>query len=285
MYVQLDKIRLHYHVVGEGRPILFLHGLVGISNGMMEIFEPIFENLSGWKRYYLDSPGNGDSEAPDWIHSSDQVLDVVEQFITKVIGDDSFCLVGYSFGGYLSLGLATRQPNKIDGLLLLCPLIEPDESKRHKPHAMIRKIDVDLYSSLEPQMKESIRTGVAGIPVVEKEVLKRGELIYNPAFEIANMAFLERIKSGNYSFSFDIFQMPVFEKPTLILTGAQDNSVGYRDAWKIKDKFLKTSFVLLDAAGHGLPLDQSVLFDMFVHEWIDRIIQDEKIIGLDFSEL
>jgi pimeloyl-ACP methyl ester carboxylesterase len=270
MLVQLAGIKLKYQVFGEGKPILFLHGFIGNSGGMAEIFEPVFEELGGWKRVYLDSPGNGESEAPDWIRSSEQVLDVVEQFIDRVIPEKDFLLVGYSAGAYLSLGLTYRRPEQIEGVMLLCPLVEPDESKRQIPTSELRKVDPEFLQSLDSDFREALLSGQTGVVVVQPRVFERMDRVYTPAHEVANTEFLNRIKEEGYSFSFDVLQVS-FDKPSLILTGRQDSSVGYLDTWKIVSRFERASFAVLDAAGHGLPLDQEQSFGVLVKEWLERV--------------
>ncbi len=272
MFVQLEKIRLHYQVVGEGKPIIFLHGFFGISDAMMEIFEPIFENVDGWRRIYIDAPGNGDSEAPEWVKGSDEILDVVEQFIDHVIPDQNFCLAGWSYGGFLSLGLIHRRPKQIDGLVLVCPLVEPEEEKRNLPEIKMCKIDDDFLSTLEPDMQESIKSGTMGLAVCDERVMKRADKIYTPGHQKANRPFLDSIKERGYEYSFDIFPLPVpFPKPTLILTGRFDNSVGYRDTWKFESQFPRATFVVLDAAAHSVPVEQEGIFVVLVKEWIERL--------------
>lgn len=270
MYVEIDDFKLHYQVIGEGKPILFLHGLFGISDGMMEIFEPIFRKYDGWKRIYLDSPGNGKSDAPEWMITSDHVLVAVDSFVEQVIADSSFALVGYSFGGYLSLGLLHKRFHQIEGLLLLCPLVESEESKRHIAKCELRKVDLEFFNSLDENVQDGLRQGAA--VYLDLSVFERAEKIYTPAFQVANEQFLNRLKKEAYGLSFDLYSFPEkYQKPTLILTGRQDNSVGYRDAWKLESQFERATYIVMDAAGHGLPLDQDMLFTTLVHEWIERI--------------
>jgi pimeloyl-ACP methyl ester carboxylesterase len=237
---------------------------------MVEIFEPVLEKIGGLKRIYLDSPGNGESEAPESIQSSDQVLDVMEQFIDKIVGDQQLLLAGYSYGGYLSLGLIHRRPEQIGGVLLLCPLVEPDESKRHIPNLEIRKVDAEFLDSLDVEFRKALLSGQFGMVVVQPRVFTRADKVYTPGHQAANADFLRRIQEKSYSFSFDVKQIS-FEKPSLILTGRQDNSVGYQDAMRIASNFERASFAVLDAAGHSLPLEQEPVFEALVMEWLERV--------------
>lgn len=56
---------IDYETIGQGIPVLIIHGW-GISKITMKgAFEPIFEKLGGYKRYYIDLPGMGQSERGD----------------------------------------------------------------------------------------------------------------------------------------------------------------------------------------------------------------------------
>jgi pimeloyl-ACP methyl ester carboxylesterase len=270
MIAEFERIRLNYQVFGEGMPVVFLHGFHGMSDGMIEIFEPIFKNLDGWKRIYLDAPGNGKSEAPDWIESTDQILQVVEEFLDEVVPGEDLLLVGYSYGGYLSMGLVHKRPAQVKGVLLVCPLVEPDDNKRHTPGLEIRKVDAEFFESIDDRFRAALLAGEAGMVVVQPRAFERAERVYTPAHKAANGDFLNRIRETGYGFSFDILE-ELFEGPSVIIVGRQDNSVGYLDAWSLSRQFKRASFVMLDAAGHGLPLEQEDIFESTVREWIERV--------------
>jgi pimeloyl-ACP methyl ester carboxylesterase len=93
-------------------------------------------------------------------------------------------------------------------------------------------------------------------------------------FEGGDGAFQARVRSNkeSYAFTFDVDETPApFEKPSLIITGRQDCLVGYRDAWNLMDNYPRSSFVVLDMAGHGAQIDQAALFNTLVNEWLDRV--------------
>jgi pimeloyl-ACP methyl ester carboxylesterase len=160
--------------------------------------------------------------------------------------------------------------------MLQCPLVEPDESKRHTASIEIRKIDSEFLGSLETPFREMVIEGKLGAVVVQQSVFDRMDLVFSPAHKIANADFLNRIKDEGYSFSFDIYEFSkIYENPSLILTGLQDDSVGYLDAWKVMSQFKRASFVVLDAAGHGLPMEQGEIFTILVKEWIERVTSYE----------
>ena len=43
---------LHHKVIGQGKPVVMLHGVTVDHRHMVEILEPAFKGLEGWKRIY-----------------------------------------------------------------------------------------------------------------------------------------------------------------------------------------------------------------------------------------
>ncbi len=73
-------------------------------------------------------------------------------------------------------------------------------------------------------------------------------------------------------FSFDVDTLPTpFDGPTLMLTARQDNLCGYRDAWDLLDNYPRATFAVLDRAGHFVNIEQDVLCQALMREWLDRV--------------
>ena len=62
-----------------------------------------------------------------------------------------------------------------------------------------------------------------------------------------------------------------FGKPTLVLTGRQDSHVGYKDGWRVLEKYPRATYAVLDRAGHALGVEQKELFQTLIQEWLDRV--------------
>jgi len=235
---------------------------------MTGCLEPIFKHRKGWKRIYPDLPGMGQTKGEKWIVGSDQMLDVVLEFIEKVIPDQHFVLAGESYGGYLARAVVQRKHNLVDGLLLICPSIIAVREKRKLPERTILLQDPQFLSTLG---KSDLVNFKSGHVVLTRRVWNRYSKEVLPGLKIADYEFLKEIEK-NRAFSFDLeARAKTFDKPSLLFVGRQDSSVGYHDAWSIVDKYPRMTLVVLDKASHDLEIEQEKVFNVLVNEWLDRL--------------
>jgi pimeloyl-ACP methyl ester carboxylesterase len=267
MECRLHRITVHYEVRGEGRPFLALHGWPLDHRATVGAFEPIFERRQRWRRIYPDLPGMGKTEGPEWLVTQDQVLDVLTDFIERVIPRERFAVAGFSYGALLAQGLVHRLADRMDGLLLLVPSMGPEETRDLPSHQVLLRKPINF----EDVADENI-TGFKNLAVVQtQEHLEAWKRDIIPGLRAADDEFLGRLRK-NYAFSFDIAALSEpFTKPALFLHGRQDNVCGYRDAWKVLENYPRATYVVLDRAGHSLHMEQRALFEALTSEWLDRV--------------
>ena len=129
---------VNYDIVGEGIPIVMLHGGPGDLLYMKGLMEPVFQEHSNWQRLYLDLPGCGLTKTDETVKSYDDVLEFVLEFITQQLPDRRFALAGHSYGGYLARGIIHRWSNRVSGLCLITPRIVQVRDKKIVPeHATL----------------------------------------------------------------------------------------------------------------------------------------------------
>ncbi|MFZ2956929.1 MAG: alpha/beta hydrolase [Candidatus Ozemobacteraceae bacterium] len=116
--------RLSYIDVGDGKPVLLLHGNPG---GKAE-FRPLAEALAaagGFHIFNFDRPGHGNSEElipeiPDsWIDA-----EAFSEIIRKLCGGKAY-VIGYSLGAFTALKIAIKHPELVSGLGLIAPYVVP----------------------------------------------------------------------------------------------------------------------------------------------------------------
>lgn len=273
MKCKIKNIDINYEIIGEGIPVLMIHGYYADLRLMKGCMEPIFEKKSGYKRIYFDLPGMGSSGFLNFVDSSDAILDVVIEFIKNIIKDENFLLVGESYGGYISLGLVHKLRKNIEGMLLICPCIEPILEKRKVPSHIVLKRNFKLLAKLSPSEFKNIECNMV---VQDEHMWTRYKKEVLSGVELYNREALQSIKEKSYQYSFSIKNMEdKFEKPTMFLLGRQDSVVGYKDSFSILDNFPRATFTILDRAGHNLQIEQEKLFNTLCNQWLS-IIENEK---------
>ncbi len=275
MFCELEGLNVYYESYGEGTPILNIHGY-GIDHHVMSnCMEPILTNRPGWQRIYLDLPGMGQTKAPKWLKNSDQMLDVVVKFCDKVMHGRRFLVAGESYGGYLARGLAFKIPQRLDGVLLICPVIIPDKARRELPPRTVFVRDEQLLATIEPSERKLFERMLV---LQDRRRWDRFQRDILPGVKARDADFNQWLIYNGYGFSFDVDRIEhPFEKPSLVLAGRQDASVGYKNALGIMDNYPRGTFAVLDRAGHGLEVEQEVVFNCMVGEWLDRVEEYQKL--------
>jgi pimeloyl-ACP methyl ester carboxylesterase len=267
MQCKVRDLDIYYEESGVGRPLLLLHGMPLDHRYILNDMEPVFEDRKGWRRIYPDLPGMGKTRAADWITRQDHMLDIILDFIDVVAPGERFAVAGSSYGGYMARGVVHHRFDQVDGLMINVPSITQDRQKRVLPKHQVVREDADFLAALQPTEQDLRDMVVAQSPAL-LDVFRR---VVFPAVAIADQQFLDRLDL-NFSFSFDVDSLPQpFPAPALILTGRFDSSVGYHGAYQLLDSYPRATFVVLDRAGHALPIEQPVLFRALVNEWLDRM--------------
>ncbi|MGH2479606.1 MAG: alpha/beta fold hydrolase [Ktedonobacteraceae bacterium] len=266
-------VRLYYESYGSGLPIILIHGYTPDHRLMKGCMEPLFVQQLGWKRIYLDLPGMGQTPGNEQIKSTDDMLDMVIDFLDAVIPGQQFLIAGESYGGYLARGVVLRKFDQVEGMALICPGIIMERSQRDVPARTIVVEDLRLLAALDPADAEEF----SSMAVVQDQYTWerfRDEILSGA--RVADEAFLQKI-SQRYSYSFDVETLPQpFARPVAILVGRQDHVAGYRDAWHILENYPRATFAVLDRAGHNLQIEQPQLFHALMSEWLDRVQESLK---------
>ncbi|MGV8849368.1 MAG: alpha/beta fold hydrolase [Propionibacteriaceae bacterium] len=122
MKLGLGDVTMHYEQHGDGVRLLVLHGAGADHREAEACFESALDS-PGLQRIYPDLPGMGLTPASESVRSSDDVLTTLLGFADRITHGLPYLLVGHSAGGYFALAMATRRPEQVAGLALVCPLI------------------------------------------------------------------------------------------------------------------------------------------------------------------
>jgi pimeloyl-ACP methyl ester carboxylesterase len=255
----VGDVPVHYVEHGAGTPVPTLHGAGVDHREVMACLDPVLGAANGYRRIYPDLPGMGRTPGPESMASADDVLAVLLGFVDGVIGDQPLLVAGHSAGGYYAQAIASRRPDQVVGLALVCPLL-----------AGIRDVpDHEIAvgsASLGP-------AGFRGYFTVQTpENLARYESYVEPAMGLVDQSAMTRI-GERWELTEQPQDMVPYRHPTLFVTGRQDSAVGYARAWELLERFPHATYAVLDQAGHALPHEQPGLVGALVTEWLDRVLR------------
>lgn len=134
--IKNNDIKLYYKVIGEGFPLMMLHGNGEDHHSLLTLAQSL---ASDFKIYLIDSRGHGQSEGKVAKDYQEMAVDL----ITFMNQHDIYeChIFGYSDGGIVALKTAIIQPKKFVKIVLCGVNISPDGIED-----ITRKSMADAYS-------------------------------------------------------------------------------------------------------------------------------------------
>ena len=140
---------LFYRKIGEGRPLVILHGLYGCSDNWIPVAKKLAQNN---EVILPDLPNHGQSFHTDDF-SIDFMADAVYRLLKK-LNLSKVNLAGHSLGGKVALYLTAKYPEIIEKLIVIdiAPRnYKPDEFDDRKLHTFILdtllKIDLSKFKN------------------------------------------------------------------------------------------------------------------------------------------
>jgi pimeloyl-ACP methyl ester carboxylesterase len=250
--------------LGEGPPIVFVHGLGGSWQNWLEQL-PVF--AASHRVVALDLPGFGRSPMPReqiTISFYARVLDRV----MDALGIDAAAVVGNSMGGFVSAELAIAFPQRVERMLLAAPagvsnfgnseglrLARLFRGTRPLPTLIGSWLAANADAvTRRPGLRARVLAGVASHPgrlpaqLVAEQVRGAGKPGFLDALE-ANL---------DYDFR---DRLPEIVCPTLVVWGDGDRVISVRDADVYTELIANARKVILPDTGHVPMLERPARFN------------------------
>lgn len=238
MVVEIDGLKIHFKVSGQGRDMVLLHGWgadLSLMNPIHKHFERYFHTIS------VDLPGFGLSDQPPHKWGVADYAAVVKAFLHSQ-GLERPILMGHSFGGKVSILLAAQQ-------LPLHKLILVDSS------GIVPKRDSKYYFKIY-SYKTARR--IMQLPGLKQLFRRRLEVLKNRSgsedYRNARGVMRETlVKVINEDLTGMLAQIKV---PTLLMWGANDTATPVSDGRLMEQLIPDAGLVVLENAGHYSYLDR-----------------------------
>jgi pimeloyl-ACP methyl ester carboxylesterase len=118
---------LHCSVLGEGHPVVLIHGFAASNNDWVYLTPELLDN--GYQVLAPDLIGHGSSSKP-WdpsCYTYSVIYQHFEEWIETCGLDEDITLVGHSMGGLIALDFASHNPGSIQNLILIDPFFKQDQ--------------------------------------------------------------------------------------------------------------------------------------------------------------
>jgi pimeloyl-ACP methyl ester carboxylesterase len=265
-WVQVEGHPLNVIELGEGPPLIFVHGLGGSWQNWLE-------NLPYFARSHrvvaLDLPGFGfspDTSEDTSISGYGALIDgLCEAMEIECTG-----IVGNSMGGFIGAEVAISHPHRVDRLVLVSPAGISSENLYRRPlltaaHAgSLAAAWVGSKSEIltrRPRMRRLLASGVVRhphrlpAPLMAEQVRGTGKPGFIDALD-ALMSYPIRDR------------LPEISCPTLIVWGRNDFLVPVRDADEFEKLIPNSRKVIYEDTGHVPMFERPAQFNALVEEFL-----------------
>ncbi len=144
MKLPINDIELFYEIKGTGEPLLLISGLSNNHSSWSLLLPSLTQE---YQVIYLDNRGAGQTSAPDYPYTIQQMANDAAQLLEK-IGIDKVHIVGHSMGGQIAQEFAIAYPEKTLSLILLSTWSQGDTHFHHVIESwgdIYGKVEMELY--------------------------------------------------------------------------------------------------------------------------------------------
>lgn len=241
-------MNLFYRQVGEGQPIIILHGIFGSCDNWLTTSKSIADK--GYTIYAIDQRNHGRSPHSDVFDYEALAADLMEFIEMHQIHQP--ILMGHSMGGKTVMNFAMRYPNTFSKLVI-----------------------VDMATKFYPIHHSQILKGLATIDLANLKTRNEADEIlsrFEPSLGVRQFLLKNLYKNESSQFDWRI-NLPVISnnialvgnavpdlrvvtEPTLFMRGQKSNYVLDRDIPDIQKLFSNAVFDTVEGAGHWIQAEQ-----------------------------
>jgi pimeloyl-ACP methyl ester carboxylesterase len=239
--IKLGTGNLTYFVLGEGRPLLYLHSAGGA------IISPFLEWLSASHRIYTPiAPGFDGTPFHKDVRGIRGLAALYAEFINAVI--KAPCdVMGHSFGGWTALWLAAEHPNLVDQIVLEAP-------------AGLR---FGQQAGPPPDPAE-VRRRVYAYPEKAKGLIKP------PETTASNVQAFARYSQEIMVDEELLTRLPSTRARTLIVLASKDELVPAKAGQVLKERLPASHLTYVYDAAHAIEVDQPERMLRLVKAFLER---------------
>lgn len=243
---------LHSKILGQGSPLLILHGFLGMADNWKTLGTKYAEN--GFEVHLMDLRNHGRS-----FHCEDFTYELMVKDILAYVESknlNKINVLGHSMGGKVAMLFATTHPDKVERLLVadIAPKFYP--AHHHRIIEGLNALDFsEISSRTEADEKLAEYLSDRG---VRQFLLKN--LYWKTKEQLGLRINLEVLSNAQEEIGEPLPSTSSFEGKTLFLRGSKSEYIHPDDKGEILRYFPKASIATIDNAGHWLHAENPTQF-------------------------
>ena len=254
-------MKLHYRELGQGQPLLILHGLFGLSDNWQTLAKSLSQK---YHVYLLDLRNHGRSP-----HSEAFSLDLMTADLQEFIAEheqqiQTPVMMGHSMGGKVAMNLALKYPALVSKLIVVD--IAPRPYPVHHQDIIAGLNAVDL-SALESRSAAEVAL-TPYIPEAEVRLFLLKNLYRREDNTFGWRMNLPVIEREIEAVGQEITAAEPYTNPTLFIKGGQSRYIQEKDLGPIQRLFPQSQVVTIAEAGHWVHAEAPAEFYQLVVDFI-----------------
>lgn len=252
-------IQLNFRILGQGPPLLILHGVFGTSDNWLTVSKLFADH---YQIFLIDQRNHGRSPHTEDFSYGLLVEDLkdfaAQQNISK------FRLIGHSMGGKVAMKFAALYPEMLEKLVIVD--IAP---RYYKPHhedvlAAFHAVDLDKMSS----RNEADEAMSKHLPELDTR-----QFLLKNLYRDENGKFAWRINLQVLAYSIaqigeELDPKAHIDTPTLFIKGGNSRYISEQDEMQIGRQFSQGQIITIENAGHWVQAEQPVAFAEAVNNFL-----------------
>ena len=269
-YADIGGCRLHYVDEGEGRPLLFIHGL----GGSMTNWTPNLEHFRRTNRVIaVDLPCYGGSAVVDSPCDLDFFADAIRGLLS-MLGLDRVTVIGNSLGGFITLHLTLEHPEIVEAVVLVDTagthsFPAPLRWALHRlPESIVKKA-IEYFSSR--LLRYRIFYRMAGIYNINPYT----RILIDEQVAASSLPDLDDYMEAYLRTSRSVVSLDYADRvseiaqPCLIVWGQKDMGLPLKIGQRLNTKISGSFLVAVPRAAHVPQLDQPEIFNAAVQRFLE----------------
>jgi 3-oxoadipate enol-lactonase len=263
MKYPLDNGFLVYDCIGQGIPLLFIHGYP-LSR---QIWLPQMEGLSDISSLIsVDLRGHGESYPFEGLYTMDLLASDCKRLIDDLHIITPILVCGLSMGGYVTLALYHRYPELFQGMILTSTKPGPDspEAKTNRETAIKNVLDHGVSFIADGMLPKMLSP--ATLASKSNLINSIREIMLETSI-LGIVGALQGMRDRPDSTPL----LPQIKCPVLIIHGVDDQLIPIREAEMMHEHIPDSRLIAIRAAGHLLNLEKPEQFNQAIREFIQSL--------------